>query len=74
MGGFIIILVIVAVIMMKFKNKGREIDRSIEAEKRRKAEAIRKANEKNRVEELEERVEELEDMLIGRDDDYDDYD
>lgn len=72
MGGFIIILVIVAVIMMKFKSKGREIDRSIEAEKRRKAEAIRKANEKNRVKELEERVDELEDMLIGRDDDYDD--
>lgn len=70
MGQFILLLIIAFLIMRYFQNKGKKIDMEIAAEKHRKAEAIRKArekqNEKDRIRELEERIEELEEEILDK--------
>lgn len=72
MGEFIVFILLALGIVLWAKGKADKVNRKMEA--RNKPKQPTKTREQRKIEALEDRIDELEDLLIGRDDDYDDYD
>lgn len=70
MGEFIVFILLALGIVLWAKGKADKVNRKMEA--RNKPKQPTKTREQRKIEALEDRIDELEDLLIGRDDDYDD--